>query len=45
MMNISEKCKDIGCYFRGFLGNGGFGRVYKIEYDHIIFAVKTFDKE
>ncbi len=44
-MDISIKCQKIGCNFKGFLGNGGFGSVYKIEFENIIFAVKTFVNE
>jgi hypothetical protein len=33
-MEISKKCGEIGCNFKGFLGNGGFGRVYKIELEN-----------
>ncbi len=42
-MDTSKICLEIGCNFKGFLGEGGFGRVYKIEYQNIIFAVKTFE--
>jgi hypothetical protein len=41
-MNISKKFDEIGCSFKGFLGNGGFGKEYKIEFENLIFAVKTF---
>ncbi len=44
-MDITLKCSEIGCNFKGFLGNGGFGRVYKIEFENIIFAVKTFENK
>ena len=44
-MDVSLKCGEIGCNFKGFLGAGGFGRVYKIEFDKITFAVKTFKND
>jgi hypothetical protein len=44
-MDISKKCEKIGCNFKGILGNGGYGRVFKIQFENMIFAVKTFQNE